>query len=46
VESAGGQTDIQMSEGSRRLMKATGRSESEWTAAAKKYTPGRSNVLE
>ena len=46
VESAGGQTDIQMSEGSRRLMRATGRTESDWTTAAKKYTPGRSNVLE
>jgi hypothetical protein len=46
VESAGGHSDIQLSEGSRRLMRAVGRTESDWKDAAKRYVPGRSNVLE
>lgn len=47
TEGAGGvRPDVPMSEGSRRLARLTGKSEQEWTAAAKRYVPGRANSLE
>jgi hypothetical protein len=46
IESAGGATDVPLSDGSRRLARMVGRSEKEWTESAKRYVPGRSNSLE
>lgn len=47
TEGAGGvRPEVPMSEGSRRLARLTGKSEKEWTEAAKRYVPGRANSLE
>lgn len=46
VESAGGGTEYTLSDSSRKLAKAAGLNEQAFTARAKKYVPGRSNILE
>lgn len=46
VERPGGPGQVQMSEDSRRLMRSAGVSEKQWTESAKKFVPGKSNVLE
>lgn len=46
VETAGGSSDVPMSEGSRRLARMTGIGEKQWQDTAKRYQPGRSNSLE
>lgn len=46
TERPGGSAQVQMTEESRRLMRSAGISEKQWTESAKKYVPGRANVLE
>jgi hypothetical protein len=46
VESAGGSGSIVLGDGSRRLMKDAGISEKDAVESAKRYRPGRANVLE
>jgi hypothetical protein len=44
--SGGGQGQTVMSDGSKRLAKMTGRSETDWVKAASRYVPGKPNSLE
>lgn len=46
VESAGGSSEIQLNDFSKKLAKATGRTEKQYADSAKKYVPGRANALE